>query len=102
MHFYSWLIWQFNETTKWVQFWVDICRAWGWGGDEVYYLESGPQTSVLYTDRSASYYEAETAQQTLSSTKNRKIMKNYKSLKIQVQIYGAFLKKIMFIFNSVA
>lgn len=62
----------------------------GLGGVGWCYLESGPQTSVLYIDRSASYYEAETAQQTLSSTKNRKIMKNYKSLKIQVQIYGAF------------
>lgn len=47
----------------------------GGGGMRWCYLESGPQTSVLYTDRSASYYEAETAQQTLSSTKNRKIMK---------------------------
>lgn len=64
----------------------------GWGVGWCY-LESGPQTSVLYTDRSASYYEAETAQQTLSSTKNRKIMTNFKALQIQVQIYGAFLKK---------
>lgn len=73
----------------------------GWGVGWCY-LESGPQMSVLYTDRSASYYEAETAQQTLSSTKNRKIMTNFKSLQVQVQIYGAFLKKIMFILNSVA
>lgn len=77
----------------------------GWGvgwGVGWCYLESGPQTSVLYTDRSASYYEAETAQRTLSSTKNRKIMTNFKSLQVQVQIYGAFFKKIMFILNSVA